>query len=141
MHFFHRKAKNVCSSELQRRVLNKYQSDASGFTETVSIGNPTIKACSVKEPDIGDYIIFHATVRGTPAYRHTEEGSLLVQELCKAIKDYPEEDVLTLSTEVNRAISKREGIPDEDVQMCEVSHTLRKRFVLGPGHKDESDIS
>ena len=105
-----------------------YVHDAATFEETTDIS--VMKESSLKEPDIGDYIIFHATLQGSPSYRHTEDGSLLVQTLCKSLKEYPEEDVLTHSTLVLEAISQMDALPGNDVQVCEVSHTLRKRFVV-----------
>ena len=126
---------NKCQSPL-------FESDAEvGSTfDLPSTGTSTsINESSAKEPDLGDYIIFHATLKGTTAYRHTEDGSLLVQKLCSNISEYPGEDILTLSTVVNNSISKTEGIPGEDVQMCEVSHTLRKRFVVGDSDVGSED--
>ena len=105
---------------------NKYEADADISEPPPS---PAMKVSSVKEPDIGDYIIFHATTSGSPSYRHTENGSLLVQELCDAINEYLGEDILSLSTVVNHAISKKEDIPDEDVQMWRyLTHSGRDLF-------------
>ena len=82
--------------------------------------------------DLGDYIIFHATIPGSNAYR-TKDGSILVQNLCDSLRDYPD-DILTHSVAVTKNISEttftdKDG-KEEDVQICEVTHTLRKRFFI-----------
>ena len=112
-------------------VPSPFESDAAVFDEVPTIGSATIKESSLKEPDIGDYIIFHATLPGNPSYRHREDGSILVQKLCKSVNEFPEEDLLSHSSTVLAEIAQEDKLPNGDVQVCEVSHTLRKRFVIG----------
>ena len=108
-----------------------FEHDAAAFDDPPEAPPSVIKESSLKEPEIGDYIIFHATLPGSFSYRHNKNGSLLVQTLCKSMKECPEEDLLTHSTSVLATISHQDELPGGDVQVCEVSHTLRKRFVLG----------
>lgn len=105
---------------------------ADADTTTFKRSQIPMKVANVKH-DLGDYIIFHGTLPGSPAYRNSGRGSYLVHELCRSLKAYPNEDILTHSISVTGNISQKlleleNG--EEDVQICEVSHTLRKKFII-----------
>ncbi|XP_023191780.1 caspase-8-like [Xiphophorus maculatus] len=80
----------------------------------------------------GDILIGMATVPYSRAYRHTENGSIYIQVLCKelenAAKSPNRDDILTVLTRVNRKVNNHCLIPSR--QMPEPKYTLTKRLVL-----------
>ncbi|XP_038134764.1 caspase-8-like [Cyprinodon tularosa] len=79
-----------------------------------------------------DMLLGMATVPNHKCYRHTRNGSLYIQELCKQLKKAAEspnnDDIHTVLTRVNREVSKNYTPPSR--QMPEPKYTLTKRLVL-----------
>ncbi|XP_073726933.1 caspase-8-like isoform X1 [Misgurnus anguillicaudatus] len=77
-----------------------------------------------------DLLIGMATVEGYQSYRHTTDGSIYIQELCRQLEDLcpKNEDILSILTKVNSEVSNRtlKGYK----QMPEPRYTLRKKLIL-----------
>nr|XP_055068335.1 caspase-8-like isoform X4 [Misgurnus anguillicaudatus] len=77
-----------------------------------------------------DLLIGMATVEDYQSYRHTTEGSIYIQELCRQLEDLcpRKEDILSILTKVNSEVSNRtlKGYK----QMPEPRYTLRKKLIL-----------
>ncbi|XP_077056027.1 caspase 8, apoptosis-related cysteine peptidase, like 1 [Siphateles boraxobius] len=78
-----------------------------------------------------DFLIGMATVEQYQSFRHTEDGSIYIQELCKQLEiGCPrKEDMHSILTRVNRAVSSQ-IIQRSNKQMPEVRYTLTKKLVL-----------
>ncbi|KAK7144447.1 hypothetical protein R3I94_010764 [Phoxinus phoxinus] len=78
-----------------------------------------------------DFLIGMATVEQYQSFRHTEDGSIYIQELCKQLEiGCPrKEDMHSILTRVNRAVSSQ-IIQRSNKQMPEVRYTLTKVLVL-----------
>nr|XP_005165894.1 caspase-8 isoform X1 [Danio rerio] len=83
-----------------------------------------------KIPIEADFLIGMATVEHYLSYRHTKEGSIFIQELCKKMEELcpKKEDMLSILTKVNFEVSKR--ILKGYKQMPEPRYTLTKKLVL-----------
>ncbi|KAM6948212.1 caspase-8 [Aplochiton taeniatus] len=77
-----------------------------------------------------DFLVGMATVEECMSFRHTTEGSIYIQELCKQLERAGEskEDILTVLTHVNRAVSR--GDYRGHKQMPEPKYTLTKKLIL-----------
>ncbi|XP_043097683.1 caspase 8, apoptosis-related cysteine peptidase, like 1 isoform X2 [Puntigrus tetrazona] len=81
-------------------------------------------------PKDADFLIGIATVERYKSFRHTKDGSIFIQELCKHLESgcRKKEDILSVLTKVNRIVSSR--ILQGCKQMPEVRYTLTKTLVL-----------
>ncbi|CAJ1071627.1 caspase-8 [Xyrichtys novacula] len=79
-----------------------------------------------------DFLLGMATVEEYKSFRHTSNGSIYIQELCKQLRrsaESPEmDDILSVLTRVNREVSK--GVYLNHKQMPEPKYTLTKKLVL-----------
>ncbi|XP_051986793.1 caspase 8, apoptosis-related cysteine peptidase, like 1 isoform X1 [Xyrauchen texanus] len=77
-----------------------------------------------------DFLIGMATVEYYKSFRHTQEGSIFIQELCRQLEiGCPrKEDMHSILTKVNRMVSSQ--IFEGCKQMPEVRYTLTKTLVL-----------
>ncbi|XP_065096221.1 caspase-8-like isoform X3 [Paramisgurnus dabryanus] len=77
-----------------------------------------------------DLLIGMATVEDYQSYRHTTDGSIYIQELCRQLEDLcpRKEDIWSILTKVDSEVSTRtlRGYK----QMPEPRYTLRKKLVL-----------
>ncbi|XP_061090790.1 caspase-8-like isoform X2 [Conger conger] len=101
------------------------QSDGPGDTlyETDAVRPDTI-------PDDSDFLLGMATVEYQKAYRHNQNGSAFIQELCKQLKcgSPRKEDILAIMTKVNREVSRISF--GKFKQMPEPRYTLTKKVIL-----------
>ncbi|XP_073726931.1 caspase-8 isoform X2 [Misgurnus anguillicaudatus] len=88
------------------------------------------KVASYSIPIEADLLIGMATVEDNKSYRHTTDGSIYIQELCRQLEDLcpRNEDILSILTKVNSEVSNRtlKGYK----QMPEPRYTLRKKLIL-----------
>lgn len=77
-----------------------------------------------------DFLVGMATVEECKSFRHTSDGSIYIQELCKQLEraGKSKEDILTVLTHVNRAVSS--GDYRGHKQMPEPKYTLTKKLIL-----------
>ncbi|XP_027884781.1 caspase-8-like isoform X2 [Xiphophorus couchianus] len=112
----------------QQKVPQKTNQDEPS-KETPSNSVYSDATCPSKD---GDILIGMATVPYSKAYRHTEDGSIYIQILCKelenAAKSPKRDDILTVLTRMNRKVNNHCLIPSR--QMPEPKYTLTKRLVL-----------
>lgn len=81
-------------------------------------------------PVEADFLIGMATVEHYQSFRHTKEGSIYIQELCKQLLKFcpRNEDILSILTKVNREVSTK--VLKGYKQMPEPRYTLTKKLVL-----------
>lgn len=80
-------------------------------------------------PIEADFLIGMATVEYYQSFRHTKDGSIYIQELCRQLEISPRnEDILSILTKVNREVSTK--ILKGFKQMPEPRYTLTKKLVL-----------
>ncbi|XP_073726928.1 caspase-8-like isoform X2 [Misgurnus anguillicaudatus] len=88
------------------------------------------KVASYSIPIEADMLIGMATVEYYQSYRHTTEGSIYIQELCRQLEDLcpRNDDILSILTKVNSEVSTKtlRGFK----QMPEPRYTLRKKLIL-----------
>ncbi|KAA0713238.1 Caspase-8 [Triplophysa tibetana] len=90
-------------------------------------------ACSIQSyslPKEADFLIGMATVEHYLSFRHTTDGSIYIQELCRQLENHcpKKEDILSIMTKVNREVSTK--MLQGKKQMPEPRYTLRKKLVL-----------
>lgn len=82
---------------------------------------------------LADMFIGCATVPGSAAFRHTQNGSWFVTTMKKVFQEKAhEEDMATLFMKVNDTVMKKKGNQDEKVQMCIYTSSLRKKIYFYP---------
>ncbi|XP_068197206.1 caspase-8 isoform X2 [Antennarius striatus] len=83
-------------------------------------------------PTDADFLVGMATVQDCKSFRSTSTGSIYIQELCaqlmRSAQSPENDDILTVLTRVNRAVSK--GVYLSYKQMPEPKYTLTKKLVL-----------
>ncbi|MCJ8729934.1 hypothetical protein PDJAM_G00111740 [Pangasius djambal] len=99
-------------------------------TEEAEYEEDAEKADAPRVPIEADFLIGMATVESYKSFRHTTEGSIFIQELCKQLKEGcpKNEDILSIMTKVNRSVSAREL--NTHKQMPEPRYTLTKKLLL-----------
>ncbi|XP_017275808.1 caspase-8 [Kryptolebias marmoratus] len=79
-----------------------------------------------------DFLIGMATVQNSPSFRHRQEGSIYIQQLCKQLTksaESPErDDILGVLTRVNKEVGKGEYAKKK--QMPEPRYTLTKKLAF-----------
>ncbi|XP_065096217.1 caspase-8 isoform X2 [Paramisgurnus dabryanus] len=99
-------------------------------TEEGTFEEDAQKVASYSIPIEADLLIGMATVEDYQSYRHTTEGSIYIQELCRQLEDLcpRKQDILSILTKVNSEVSTKtlKGCK----QMPEPRYTLRKKLVL-----------
>nr|XP_023683624.1 caspase-8-like isoform X2 [Paramormyrops kingsleyae] len=81
-------------------------------------------------PDESDLLLSMATVEEFISFRSISQGSIFIQELCRQLRTGCDrnEDILTILTRVNRAVSC--GEYQQAKQMPEPRYTLTKKLIL-----------
>ncbi|XP_056606105.1 caspase-8 isoform X3 [Triplophysa dalaica] len=81
-------------------------------------------------PKEADFLIGMATVEHYQSFRHTTDGSIYIQELCRQLENHcpKKEDILSIMTKVNHEVSSK--MLQGKKQMPEPRYTLRKKLVL-----------
>ncbi|TSK62579.1 Caspase-8 [Bagarius yarrelli] len=90
-----------------------------------------VQASGLSSIPVGaDFLIGMATVESYKAFRHTVNGSIFIQELCKHLYKgcREKEDILSILTRVNRSVSVQDL--NKYKQMPEPRYTLTKKLVL-----------
>ncbi|KAB5584453.1 hypothetical protein PHYPO_G00107710 [Pangasianodon hypophthalmus] len=111
-------------NELQLGVLRQDGPEEGEYEEDAEKADPP------RVPVEADFLIGMATVESYKSFRHTKEGSIFIQELCKHLKEGcpKNEDILSIMTKVNRSVSAREL--NKHKQMPEPRYTLTKKLLL-----------
>ncbi|XP_026647412.2 caspase-10 isoform X1 [Zonotrichia albicollis] len=101
---------------------------------------PTPDASSVQErvflsesiPEEADFLLGMATVDGYVSFRHMEEGSWYIQALCSKLQLLVPrgEDILSILTEVNEDVARRDSPSGTKKQMPQPAYTLRRKFIF-----------
>ncbi|XP_078536332.1 caspase-8-like [Lissotriton helveticus] len=102
---------------IQTDSVHDFESDAA----PMGMGSIPIKA---------DVLLGMATVEDYESYRHTSDGSIYMQSLCKHLEKLcPREfDLMTILTEVNKEVATK--VLKGFKQMPEIRTTLRKKLVF-----------
>lgn len=81
-------------------------------------------------PIEADFLIGMATVEHYQSFRHTKDGSIYIQELCRQLENLcpKKEDILSILTKVNHEVSAQ--MLNGHKQMPEPRYTLRKKLIL-----------
>lgn len=78
-----------------------------------------------------DFLLVRSAMDGYASFRNPDNGSWFIQELCKELEtNGKDEDILTLLTHVNWAISERESNPHKYKQILCISTMLTRRLYL-----------
>ncbi|XP_058258805.1 caspase-8 [Hemibagrus wyckioides] len=111
-------------TELQKGVLRQ------DGNEDDELEDDAETAVSPYVPIEADFLIGMATVESYMSFRHTINGSIYIQELCKELKSGcpRNEDILSILTKVNRNVSAQDL--KNSKQMPEPRYTLTKKLVL-----------
>uniref|UniRef100_A0A8C0ZK13 Caspase 10 n=2 Tax=Cyanistes caeruleus TaxID=156563 RepID=A0A8C0ZK13_CYACU len=106
----------------------------------VDTDGPTPDSSSVQErvslyesiPEDADFLLGMATVDGCAAFRHIEEGAWYIQALCSKLQLLVPrgEDILTILTQVNEDVAKRDSPSGMKKQMPQPAYTLRRKFIF-----------
>ncbi|NWZ77414.1 CASPA protein, partial [Poecile atricapillus] len=106
----------------------------------VDTDGPTPDSSSVQErvslyesiPEDADFLLGMATVDGCVAFRHIEEGAWYIQALCSKLQLLVPrgEDILTILTQVNEDVAKRDSPSGMKKQMPQPAYTLRRKFIF-----------
>ncbi|XP_008836995.1 caspase-8 [Nannospalax galili] len=85
-------------------------------------------------PDEADFLLGMATVKNCVSYRDPTNGTWYIQSLCRSLRERcPQgDDVLTILTEVNYEVSKKDDTRNMSKQMPQPTFTLRKRLFFPP---------
>lgn len=81
-------------------------------------------------PDEADFLLGMATVNNCVSYRNPLEGTWYIQSLCQSLREKcPRgEDILTILTEVNFEVSRKDDKKKMGKQMPQPTFTLRKKL-------------
>ncbi|XP_021411054.2 caspase-10 [Lonchura striata] len=98
--------------------------DLSSMQERVSL--------SESIPEEADFLLGMATVDGCVSFRHVQEGSWYIQALCSKLQLLVPrgEDILSILTQVNEDVARRESPSGEKKQMPQPAYTLRRKFIF-----------
>ncbi|NXB83799.1 CASPA protein, partial [Vidua chalybeata] len=98
--------------------------DLSSMQERVSL--------SESIPEEADFLLGMATVDGYVSFRHTEEGSWYIQALCSKLQLLVPrgEDILSILTQVNEDVARRDSPSGTKKQMPQPAYTLRRKFIF-----------
>ncbi|XP_005519961.1 PREDICTED: caspase-10 [Pseudopodoces humilis] len=106
----------------------------------VDTDEPTPDSSSMQErvslyesiPEDADFLLGMATVDGCVAFRHIEEGAWYIQALCSKLQLLVPrgEDILTILTQVNEDVAKRDSPSGMKKQMPQPAYTLRRKFIF-----------
>ncbi|NXM39312.1 CASPA protein, partial [Gymnorhina tibicen] len=83
-------------------------------------------------PEDADFLLSMATVDGYVSFRHIEEGTWYIQALCSKLQLLVPrgEDILSILTEVNQDVAKRNTPSGTKKQMPQPSYTLTRKVIF-----------
>lgn len=83
-------------------------------------------------PEEADFLLGMATVDGYVSFRHIKEGTWYIQALCSKLQLLVPrgEDILSILTEVNKEVAKRDSPLGTKKQMPQPAYTLRKKLIF-----------
>ncbi|RLW01005.1 hypothetical protein DV515_00008371 [Chloebia gouldiae] len=98
--------------------------DLSSMQERVSL--------SESIPEEADFLLGMATVDGCVSFRHIEEGGWYIQALCSKLQLLVPrgEDILSILTQVNEDVARRDSPSGKKKQMPQPAYTLRRKFIF-----------
>ncbi|NXH09019.1 CASPA protein, partial [Loxia leucoptera] len=106
----------------------------------VDTDGPTPDLSSVQErislyesiPEEADFLLGMATVDGYVSFRHIEEGTWYIQALCSKLQLLVPrgEDILSILTQVNEDVARRDSPSGTKKQMPQPAYTLRRKFIF-----------
>ncbi|NXT07305.1 CASPA protein, partial [Prunella fulvescens] len=106
----------------------------------VHTDGPTPDSSSVQErvspfesiPEEADFLLGMATVDGYVSFRHIEEGTWYIQALCSKLQLLVPrgEDILSILTQVNEDVARRDSPSGTKKQMPQPAYTLRRKFIF-----------
>ncbi|NWT65625.1 CASPA protein, partial [Prunella himalayana] len=106
----------------------------------VDTDGPTPDSSSVQErispfesiPEEADFLLGMATVDGYVSFRHIEEGAWYIQALCSKLQLLVPrgEDILSILTQVNEDVARRDSPSGTKKQMPQPAYTLRRKFIF-----------
>ncbi|NWR17070.1 CASPA protein, partial [Emberiza fucata] len=98
--------------------------DLSSMQERVSL--------SESIPEEADFLLGMATVDGYVSFRHMEEGTWYIQALCSKLQLLVPrgEDILSILTQVNEDVARRDSPSGTKKQMPQPAYTLRRKFIF-----------
>ncbi|NXP63116.1 CASP8 protein, partial [Chloropsis cyanopogon] len=83
-------------------------------------------------PEEADFLLGMATVDGCVSFRHVEEGTWYIQALCSKLQLLVPrgEDILSILTQVNEDVAKRDCPSGTKKQMPQPAYTLRRKLIF-----------
>ncbi|XP_041259245.1 caspase-10 isoform X2 [Onychostruthus taczanowskii] len=83
-------------------------------------------------PEEADFLLGMATVDGCVSFRHVAEGSWYIQALCSKLQLLVPrgEDILSILTQVNEDVARRDSPSGTKKQMPQPAYTLRRKFIF-----------
>ncbi|NXL74819.1 CASPA protein, partial [Leptocoma aspasia] len=83
-------------------------------------------------PEEADFLLGMATVDGCVSFRHVEEGTWYIQALCSKLQLLVPrgEDILSILTQVNEDVARRDSSSGTKKQMPQPVYTLRRKLIF-----------
>ncbi|NXU56516.1 CASPA protein, partial [Turnix velox] len=83
-------------------------------------------------PEEADFLLGMATIDGHASFRHIKQGAWYIQALCDKLQLLVPrgEDILSILTEVNNDVSRRNDILGTKKQMPQPAYTLRRKLIF-----------
>ncbi|NWH29760.1 CASPA protein, partial [Chloropsis hardwickii] len=105
--------------------------DTDGPTPDLSCGQEGV-SLSESIPEEADFLLGMATVDGCVSFRHIEEGTWYIQALCSKLQLLVPrgEDILSILTQVNEDVAKRDSPSGTKKQMPQPAYTLRRKLIF-----------
>ncbi|XP_009086338.2 caspase-10 [Serinus canaria] len=105
--------------------------DTDGPTPDLSSGQERVSLYA-SIPEEADFLLGMATVDGYVSFRHIEEGTWYIQALCSKLQLLVPrgEDILSILTQVNEDVARRDSPSGTKKQMPQPAYTLRRKFIF-----------
>lgn len=123
--------KNGTSQNQNKPLVRRVREAIDSATYRLFNSRPAFGEQVALPPIEKDFLLVRSTMHGYVSFRNTEIGSWFIQEFCKEFEVNGEfEDILTLLTHVNMAVSLRESNPHKFKQVLCISSMLTKKLYL-----------
>lgn len=115
------------NTPLVRRVRDVIDNAMNGIWSSRHIPGEQVALPAIEK----DFLLVRSTMHGYASFRNPDTGSWFIQELCKELElNGQHDDILTLLTHVNAAVTQRESNPHKYKQVLCISSMLTRRLYL-----------